>query len=164
MSNSQIATRIKQICKEKNITISQLLEKCEIRKSLIYDLEKRDYTPSIAIINAIADYLNVSVDYLLGRTDEPNTIGINSVNSADKETTEITKMINSLSLVDRAKVVLFIDELKNKQQVPNSPQPDIQISKMSSEFAIARGGNGMYKPLPTDEQMESFEEVTPDMI
>lgn len=44
-------------------------------------------------------------------------------------------------------------------------KPDIQISQMrNSEFAIARGGNGMYKPLPTDEQMESFEEVTPDMI
>ena len=44
-------------------------------------------------------------------------------------------------------------------------KPDIQISQTrNSEFAIARGGNGMYKPLPTDEQMESFEEVTPDMI
>lgn len=47
----------------------------------------------------------------------------------------------------------------------STPKSDIQISQMrNSEFAIARGGNGMYKPLPTDEQMESFEEVTPDMI
>lgn len=51
------------------------------------------------------------------------------------------------------------------KSVEPPPKSDIQISQMrNSEFAIARGGNGMYKPLPTDEQMESFKEVTPDMI
>ena len=48
-----------------------MLEDCDIRKSLIYDLEKRDYTPSAEVLEKIADYLDVSVDYLLGRTDKP---------------------------------------------------------------------------------------------
>ena len=133
MSNAQIANKIKQTCKEKNITISQLLEKCEIRKSLIYDLEKRDYTPSIAIINVIADYLGVSVDYLLGRADEPTEIKQNNVvnvnNSGDNNTnnvnigkastediSEITEMIKNLSLIERSKVILFIEEMKTKNK------------------------------------------------
>lgn len=71
MDNAQTAQIIKNLAKNKNVTISKLLEDCKIRKSLIYDLEKRDYTPSAAILEQIADYLNCSVDYLLGRTDNP---------------------------------------------------------------------------------------------
>lgn len=48
-----------------------------------------------------------------------------------------------------------------QRQIP--PQKsDIQI--LNSEVAAARSRNGEYKPLPTDEQMESFEEVKPGMI
>ncbi len=34
-------------------------------------MEKRDWTPSAEIFEKIADYLDCSVDYLLGRTDNP---------------------------------------------------------------------------------------------
>lgn len=71
MNNAHTANIIKNICKDKGTTISALLLKCDIRKSLIYDMEKRDWTPSAAILEKIADYLDCSVDYLLGRTDNP---------------------------------------------------------------------------------------------
>ncbi|WP_369597904.1 helix-turn-helix domain-containing protein [uncultured Oscillibacter sp.] len=35
-------------------------------------MEKRDWTPSCEILEKIADYLDCSVDYLLGRTDNPD--------------------------------------------------------------------------------------------
>ena len=71
MNNAQSAAIIKSICKSKGITISSLLSECSIRKSLIYDMEKRDWTPSAEILEKVADYLDCSVDYLLGRTDNP---------------------------------------------------------------------------------------------
>ncbi|MCI8388119.1 MAG: helix-turn-helix transcriptional regulator [Clostridiales bacterium] len=71
MNNAQLATTIKTLCKQNNISISKLLNECNIRKSFIYDLEKRDYTPSAQAVETIADYLNCSVDYLLGRTNNP---------------------------------------------------------------------------------------------
>lgn len=80
MSNAQVATRIKEICKVKGSSISKMLEVCSIRKSFIYDLEKRNASPSIEIIGQIADYLDCSVDYLLGRTDNPNISGNNISN------------------------------------------------------------------------------------
>ncbi|MDE5736773.1 MAG: helix-turn-helix domain-containing protein [Oscillospiraceae bacterium] len=73
MKNKQLAEMIKFTCKRKKSTISQMLIDCKIRKSFIYDLEKRDLTPSVATVEAIADYLDCSVDYLLGRTDNPNS-------------------------------------------------------------------------------------------
>lgn len=48
-----------------------LLEACGVRKGLIYDMEKRDWTPSAEIMEKIAEYLDCSVDYLLGRTENP---------------------------------------------------------------------------------------------
>lgn len=71
MNNAYSATIIKNLCKSKRLSISKLLTDCAIRKSLIYDMEKRDYTPSAEIFEKIADYLDCSVDYLLGRTDNP---------------------------------------------------------------------------------------------
>lgn len=73
MENAQFAKMIKKTCKEKKLPVSRLLKECEIRKSLIYDLERRNWTPSVATVEAIADYLDCSVDYLLSRTDNPNS-------------------------------------------------------------------------------------------
>ena len=80
MDNTQVANRIKELCKLKGSSVSKMLEVCNIRKSLIYDLEKRNAYPSIEVIGQIADYLNCSVDYLLGRTDNPTVSGNNISN------------------------------------------------------------------------------------
>ena len=37
----------------------------------MYDLEKKAQAPSADKLESIADYLGCSVDYLLGRTDNP---------------------------------------------------------------------------------------------
>jgi len=71
MNNAQTAQIIKAELKKQNISISKMLEDCLIRKSFIYDIEKRDRTPSAELIEKIADYFDVSVDYLLGRTNKP---------------------------------------------------------------------------------------------
>ena len=71
MDNAKSAGRIKTICKAKGISVSALLEQCGIRKGLIYDMEKRNWTPSAEIMEKIADYMGCSVDYLLGRTENP---------------------------------------------------------------------------------------------
>lgn len=83
MDNTQVANRIKELCKLKGSSVSKMLEVCNIRKSLIYDLEKRNASPSIEVIGQIADYLNCSVDYLFGRTDNPNVSGNNIIQSSN---------------------------------------------------------------------------------
>ncbi len=73
MNNAKTALIIKELCKKNKISVSKLLSETSIRKNLIYDMEKRDWTPPVSILEKIADYLNCSVDYLLGRTDNPNS-------------------------------------------------------------------------------------------
>ena len=72
MYNSyEISNKIKLSAQNKNVTIKQLLEVCKINKGFIYDLEHKSTYPSCDKIARIADYLGCSVDYLLGRTDNP---------------------------------------------------------------------------------------------
>lgn len=71
MQNALIAATIKSLCKSRGISVSTLISECDLTKSLIYDMEKRDQSPSCDKITRIADYLDCSVDYLLGRTDRP---------------------------------------------------------------------------------------------
>lgn len=73
MQNIHITTAIKDLCKKNNIPVSSLLKECNLTKSFIYDLEKRSTSPSCEKITKIADYFDCSVDYLLGRTDNPNS-------------------------------------------------------------------------------------------
>lgn len=71
MDNVHSAALIKSSCKNRGVAVSTLLLECGIRKSLIYDMEKRNWTPSAEVFEKIADYLGCSVDYLLGRTNNP---------------------------------------------------------------------------------------------
>lgn len=73
MDNLQLAQNIKIQCKEKKITIKSLLESCKINRNFIYDLEKKSQAPSADKLESIANYLDCSVDYLLGRTSSPLT-------------------------------------------------------------------------------------------
>ena len=69
MDNALLAGLIRLESKRVGVPIAKILKECGIRKSLVYDLEKRDYTPSGEVLLKLADYFDCSVDYLLGRTD-----------------------------------------------------------------------------------------------
>ncbi len=71
MDNSIMAERIKLLCKKNKIAAKKMLEDVEINRNFLYDVGKRETKPTVDKIEKIADYLNVSVDYILGRTDNP---------------------------------------------------------------------------------------------
>ena len=60
--------RMKKLCKEQNISINDLEESLNYSKNTLYRLKSQ--TPGTDKLAAIADYFNVSTDYLLGRTDK----------------------------------------------------------------------------------------------
>lgn len=67
----EISAIIKQSAQLKNITVKKMLEDCQINKGFIYDLEHKKTYPSCDKISRIADCLDCSVDFLLGKTDNP---------------------------------------------------------------------------------------------
>lgn len=72
MNNSQeVATTIKSLAKKKKITIKQMLSECELSINTLSSMQSGGYYPRVEALAKIADYLDCSVDYLLGRTDIP---------------------------------------------------------------------------------------------
>jgi len=66
------AVRLRSIRKRRKLTQRQLASKLNISQSTIALYETGDRKPDPETINKIADFFNVSTDYLLGRTDDPN--------------------------------------------------------------------------------------------
>lgn len=62
--------KIKSLAKKQGISLNTLEDRVGLGKNYIYSLKNKK-TPSAEHISKIADYFNVSTDYLLGRTDNP---------------------------------------------------------------------------------------------
>jgi len=63
--------RLKELRKTKNITQKQLAESIGASERGIQNYEIKTRKPTFDIIISLADYFNVSIDYLVGRTDNP---------------------------------------------------------------------------------------------
>ncbi|HEM2744624.1 TPA: helix-turn-helix transcriptional regulator [Streptococcus suis] len=61
--------KIKELAENQGISLNKLEEKLGYSRNTIYNMRKS--TPNSERIAEIADYFNVSTDYLLGRTDNP---------------------------------------------------------------------------------------------
>lgn len=87
----QIAERIKSIAKSKNITIKTVLEECGLNKNTLSTMISRKSLPNVDTIEKIATYLNVSIDYLLGRTDNEN-LSIQSNNKQSNNLISVSRL------------------------------------------------------------------------
>ena len=65
--------RIKNLCKTKKINMEDMLIECSLGINAIRQINDTKGMASFSLAK-IADYLNCSVDYLLGRTDYPDII------------------------------------------------------------------------------------------
>lgn len=61
---------LENLLKEKNISAAKLLDDCKIGKNQYTYWRKNGNVPSGATLQKIADYFGVSVDYLLGKTEQ----------------------------------------------------------------------------------------------
>ena len=208
---------IKELRKKHGYTVEQVSVGADIPKSVYPKYESGILNAGVPVLCKLADFYDVSTDYLLGRTpvkqmttEQPDllTILAKEFNLSEFDKVIVQAYI-AISPEERGKFVKTIEEIVKKGEsnqqstapsiiqskpqiqqqcvqlpvVQSRPQrqiqqpvqqpnlqreippqkSDIQILK-NSEVAVARSRNGAYKPLPTDEQMESFEEVKPGMI
>ena len=73
--------RIKKLAQARGITLGALEEKLGLSRNSIYTIKNKK--PSAERLQLIADYFNVSTDYLLGRTDNPKIASDNDDATVD---------------------------------------------------------------------------------
>ncbi len=72
MANFNVILRLLRT--EKHMTQQELADALKISKSAINMYERGDRQPNFETLELIADYFNVDIDYLLGRTDKTTKI------------------------------------------------------------------------------------------
>ena len=130
MNNPQmIAEIIEKMAKDRSVSISTMLTELEMNKNALFTMKKSGYLPRAESLCKIADYLDCSVDYLLGRTDTPQVSQNNVIHTGDitgnhnaninskdnSDTQELLELIKSLPLVKRAEAIILINDLKKKE-------------------------------------------------
>lgn len=98
--------KIKELAKSRGISLAKLEESLGYSTNYFYTLKTK--TPNSDRLQEIADYFNVSTDYLLGRTDNPNVAsgskGIGST-SDTPQLRSIQRKAKSLSVADQERLL-----------------------------------------------------------
>ena len=134
--STDFSERLQLLRKSNNLTLEQLATALSIVKQTLSNYENRNRAPSLEASIIIADYFCVSLDYLTGRSDDPQQELFLS-----KTKLELRKQICSLDDLDLANnlfdVLLVADSSKIKDQICIinsvkdllSPQPNWTASK-----------------------------------
>ena len=114
-SSSEVAAQIKEKLKEKKITAKKMLSDLGLSSATLGHYEKS--MPKADNLALIADYLGVSVDYLLGRTDD-SLQNNGDLREKIKEDEELLQLFHALPIHIRAEFILSmynkVQELQNQ--------------------------------------------------
>lgn len=74
MDFSNLIRNIDALATSKGISRSKALLESGAGKDFAVNIEKKSQTPSLIKVTQLANYFNVSIDYLLGKTDDPRPL------------------------------------------------------------------------------------------
>lgn len=110
--------KVRELAKKQGLSLNQVEEKLGYSKNTLYSLKRQKV--SSERLQEIADYFNVSTDYLLGRTDNPAIAG-NTVTTPDGRVVDLSNL--------RERVVLF----------DGKPLSDDDVDKIAQIIKLSLG-------------------------
>ena len=115
--------RILSLIEQHNITAAHLLREVKLSLASITQWKKGLYNPSYGALVKIADYFNVSVEYLQGHTDNPEppkpspkpTVN-DVIKLIGREKAELFEAFDKLGKKDKQKVIGYAHGLAEQAQ------------------------------------------------
>ena len=90
--------KVRELARKKGLSLNQVEEKLGYSKNTLYSLKRQKV--SSERLQQIADYFNVSTDYLLGRTDNPAIAGSDEFAQVNGQTIDLRKAAANTMLFD----------------------------------------------------------------
>lgn len=90
--------KIKELAKKRGKSLGQVEEDLGYGRNTLYKI--KNSTPNAERIAEIANYFNVSTDYLLGRTDNPAIAGSDEFAQVNGQTIDLRKAAANTMLFD----------------------------------------------------------------
>lgn len=107
----ELATNIKNRAKDMDVTVKNVFQDCNLSKDTMSSMSIRGSFPRSDNLAKIADHLDCSVDYLLGRTDVANYTKGNSKTALEQK---ISQEIKHLSEDDQKIILRLVERLNHK--------------------------------------------------
>lgn len=110
-----LVNRIKEQAKKKDKNLKEIAVAIGLSENVIYKWTTQ--SPNSETLEKVADYFNVSTDYLLGRTDNPKVNNGDSVEqNSDEDILVTAHMRDDLSEEELEEVRQYIEFLKSKHR------------------------------------------------
>ncbi|MFS9167172.1 helix-turn-helix transcriptional regulator [Streptococcus mitis] len=90
--------KVRELAKKQGLSLNQVEEKLGYSKNTLYSLKRQKV--SSERLQEIADYFNVSTDYLLGRTDNPAIAGSDEFAQVNGQIIDLRKAAANTMLFD----------------------------------------------------------------
>jgi len=90
------ANRLKSLRNQRKLSQEELAKKINTTKSTISNYENRYSTPSNEVLRDLANILNTTTDYLLGRTDNPEPLNSRLPELSAKDEKDIAKDLKKI--------------------------------------------------------------------
>jgi len=115
--------RVDKLLEQHNLKRNKLLKMCKINSGFLNNLESKGTVPSIDKIISIANYLNVSLEYLVFGKDNTNSNSINTGediktnNPDEQDEQELLEIYRCLDRKRKIRVNSFIyDEIEDMER------------------------------------------------
>ena len=105
------AERLKELREKRGLLQKAVASDLNIGNTTLSNYEQNVSSPNPEMLIAIADYFDTTVDYLLGRTDNPDPIGF-----AGERDNRLLQSFNALSVADKALITEFAAVLSYKSK------------------------------------------------
>lgn len=147
--------QLKYLRKQRSITQEQLATIVGVERSSVGKWEgKGNIIPSPEILDKLANYFGVTIDYLLGRTEETQEhIQATGMPALDGYTQEIIELSDRLNDTGKKKTIAYMHDLS--ENPTNLANPQVHTLK------IAARGPVSHDVTLTKEEMEAFNKKYP---
>lgn len=114
--------RLKELRKEKNLTQSELGKLLDLNQTAIGKYERGELEPSTKTLIALSNIFEVSIDYILGRTDEEFVIRKNKPAPLPADQQELNNLFQLLAPVYRVQVLEYTRYMAERSgvNIPNA--------------------------------------------
>lgn len=119
---ANFSERVKELRLQKKLTIRDLAREISIDHTAISKWENAINTAPQDMVLKLAEYFNVSTDYLLGRTDDPRPFPVEDTRSIDEKWNDpkneflyaMYGEVQDLTDEQKEEILNFVDYLKSK--------------------------------------------------
>ena len=115
-----LGERLRELRKEKRKTLREVNDATGIDYSNLSQIERGDHGCNSSTLQILADYYQVTTDYLLGYTDNPKAIKVNVADNTGNISSidyVLLDKVKGFTVEDMNKVFEYVDFLKAKKEV-----------------------------------------------